>query len=56
MRDSWGMSGTGETPKSDATRWLTARPPESEHPVTEINYFQEQQRLCKKEYEKTAPV
>ncbi|MFG6496887.1 hypothetical protein P8610_16115 [Fictibacillus sp. UD] len=29
--DSWGISGTGETPKSEAPRWLTARPPESEH-------------------------
>ncbi|MDM5314465.1 hypothetical protein QUF49_00575 [Fictibacillus sp. b24] len=31
MRDSWGISGTGETPKSEAPRWLTARPAESEH-------------------------
>ncbi|MFG6497118.1 hypothetical protein P8610_17285 [Fictibacillus sp. UD] len=31
MRDSWGTSGAGETPRRKAQRRLTARPPESEH-------------------------
>ncbi len=47
MRDSCGASGLGETTQAHAPRRLSARPAESEHPETEINYSQEQQRLRK---------
>ncbi|MDR7072236.1 hypothetical protein J2X07_001213 [Fictibacillus barbaricus] len=48
MRDSCGISGTGETIQCrKATNGLTARPAESEHPETEINYFQKQQSMRK---------
>jgi hypothetical protein len=47
------MSGTGETTQCrEATRGLTAHPAQSEHPGTEINYFQKQPEnttLLKKE-------
>jgi hypothetical protein len=36
VRDSCGISGTGETLYVQSTRWLTARPAESEHPEEEI--------------------
>jgi hypothetical protein len=43
VRDSYGISGTGETTKfRKAKSGLNARPAESEHPETEINCFQKQ--------------
>jgi hypothetical protein len=33
--------------RAQSARRLTARPAESEHPATEINHFQEQQRIQK---------
>jgi hypothetical protein len=46
VRDSSGISGTGETIQGcKATRVLTARPAESEHPGTEINHFQESNKV-----------
>ncbi len=51
MRDSCGISGTGETIQCrKATIGLTARPAESEHPGAEINGFQEQQSLRKQPF------
>jgi hypothetical protein len=38
MRNSCGLSGTGETHADAMPRMLTARPTESEHPGEEINY------------------
>jgi hypothetical protein len=35
VRDSCGISGTGETPQAQAPRRLSARPTESEHPEME---------------------
>ncbi|MDM5315812.1 hypothetical protein QUF49_07370 [Fictibacillus sp. b24] len=39
MRDSWGISGTGETPKSAKRLGGSPHPPESEHPGTETTTF-----------------
>jgi hypothetical protein len=53
VRDSCGISGTGEIIQCrKATSGLTAHPAESEHPVTEINHYQEQQRLRKQPFSK----
>jgi len=37
MLDSCGRSGKAETPQEYATRRLSSRPTESEHPGVEIN-------------------
>ncbi|MDM5314573.1 hypothetical protein QUF49_01140 [Fictibacillus sp. b24] len=47
MRDSWGISGTVETPKVAKRRGgSTHAPRKAKQPGTEINHFQEQHEKC----------
>jgi hypothetical protein len=45
MRDSWGISVTGETQQVHSAKVAHRTPPRKRASVTEINYFQEQQGL-----------
>ncbi|MFG6496644.1 hypothetical protein P8610_14885 [Fictibacillus sp. UD] len=39
MRDSWGISGTGETPKGKSSEVAHRTPPGKRASETEINYL-----------------
>lgn len=45
MRDSWGKSVTGETPKGTKLQEAHRTPPGKRVSGTEINHFQRQQSL-----------
>ncbi|MET3730438.1 hypothetical protein ABID52_004084 [Fictibacillus halophilus] len=50
MRDSWGISGTGETPPAQSAREAHRTPPGKGASGTEINHSQKHHVFAKKRF------